>query len=238
MPPATRPPISPKPLARASSIHRTRVAIKRLRAWAALHRAAGLSAPESPESLGSYYAALGRRRARTALLAAAADLDLDAATLSRMRRATRSPENFPSDPPPVPPAAVARWMACIEALSPQREPLRYGLEVLAEKARRSARRAKKNPNPDRLHALRKRVKTLLYAAERAGPHTPESLRARFPALRRLGHLLGQARDLALLAEWASGRAPAFDPVPPLARDAAARRARKALALAKKAFARD
>jgi len=53
-----------------------------------------------------------------------------------------------------------------------------------------------NPAPDRLHALRKRVKRLFY--ESLALHTVPGMGRRIRRSRKLGHLLGEDHDLVTL----------------------------------------
>jgi CHAD domain-containing protein len=81
-----------------------------------------------------------------------------------------------------------------------------GLEGIYRQGRRRRRRAKKAGKKHRteaMHRWRKRVKELRYAAEMLDRIGPSSMRLAKLAKRadRLGEVLGEDHDLAMLAEW-------------------------------------
>ena len=90
-------------------------------------------------------------------------------------------------------------------------PFEEGLKRLYRKGRRRRRRADRNPRIDNLHALRKSAKDLRYLAEtfdrsedQAGSRRDDRATKRVRAVARradrLGELLGEDHDLALLAQ--------------------------------------
>jgi CHAD domain-containing protein len=78
--------------------------------------------------------------------------------------------------------------------------LEPGLRATYGKARKMMKPALRHPGGDLLHEWRKRVKDHGYHARLLQPIWPEVMEAHVRALTRLGDLLGEARDCAILAE--------------------------------------
>jgi CHAD domain-containing protein len=86
-----------------------------------------------------------------------------------------------------------------------------GLERVYRDGRRRLRRARAERTPEALHALRRRVKDLGYAAELLGPAWPAMLGALAAEARRLWGDLGAHHDLAMLGQAAQARANSLRP---------------------------
>jgi CHAD domain-containing protein len=191
------------------AIHRARVTLKRLRAC--LRLASAATAQKSP--------AIRRLRDLSATLSASRDLDVAHATLAALLPGrARSPKLLPPRPPPPPSRVAPALAAAREALAAtafpglRRRDLRGASRRLARKALRAARRAEADPGPVPLHTLRKRAKTLLYAAEWIGPLAGRKLRRHLRDLRELAEKLGRHQDLQVLLALLPPRSRAAEPI--------------------------
>jgi CHAD domain-containing protein len=75
-----------------------------------------------------------------------------------------------------------------------------GLARSLKLARKRYRDARKDPSPEAVHELRKRVKDHFYHAKLVTPIWPEVIGPHAEALNRLGDILGQHHDLAVLVD--------------------------------------
>lgn len=128
--------------------------------------------------------------------------DLDALLL-------RLSAEAPSGPPDAE-AALARHRAALEAIAarlPAWKPSAKGFDALAPglalsfgRARREMKRALTTPTSEALHNWRKRVKDHWYHARLLAAIWPDAMDAHAEIAGRIGEALGEARDLAILAE--------------------------------------
>ena len=81
-------------------------------------------------------------------------------------------------------------------------PVARGLRRIYARGRRDLRAARNDPRPKTLHEWRKRVKDLRHAAELLRCSDPKRMRRVAKRAERLGDLLGEDHDLALLRERA------------------------------------
>lgn len=205
----------------AKDVHESRKALKRVRALARLLR------PALGEDAYRHENAALRDAARH--LAGARDAEVMAATLEGL--APESPEaidtgddfaalrahlhaererigaQLHADAGPARQAAAeldavhgraATWVdpdAGFEIIEP-------GLRQIYREARQRHRRARRRPTSEHLHEWRKRVKDLRYCAELLEPIDPEGLATMSARADRLGEMLGDDHDLAVLAAYA------------------------------------
>jgi CHAD domain-containing protein len=80
------------------------------------------------------------------------------------------------------------------------EILRKGLARTLKLARKRYRDARKDPSPEAVHELRKRVKDHFYHAKLVTPVWPEVIGPHAEAVNRLGDILGRHHDLAVLVD--------------------------------------
>jgi CHAD domain-containing protein len=84
-----------------------------------------------------------------------------------------------------------------------------GLKRIYGQGRQRLRAAQAKPTSANLHAWRKRVKDLRYSAEILAPAGPKRMRRTAKRADRLGELLGEEHDLALLGDLVERRAELF-----------------------------
>lgn len=94
-------------------------------------------------------------------------------------------------------ARLAGW-----ELNDPAAPVARGLRRIYARGRRDLRAARNDPRPETLHDWRKRVKDLRHAAELLRCSDPKRMRRVAKRAERLGDLLGEDHDLALLRERA------------------------------------
>lgn len=110
--------------------------------------------------------------------------------------------------------------------------LEAGLERSWTAAQKAMRAARSDPSGEALHLWRKRVKDHWYHARLLQPIWPETMVHHMAAAETLGELLGDARDLAFLAEALAGLPEAAD-IRTAARDEEARLLGNARALGRR-----
>jgi CYTH domain-containing protein/CHAD domain-containing protein len=80
-----------------------------------------------------------------------------------------------------------------------------GFERIYRRGRRALRAARKRPDAERLHELRKRTKDLWHASQIARPVAPKRMKRLARRAHRLSDLIGDDHDLAVLREAAQDR---------------------------------
>jgi CHAD domain-containing protein len=91
----------------------------------------------------------------------------------------------------------------VDALAP-------GFERIYRRGRRAHQKARKNPDSENLHELRKRAKDLWYSAQILRPASPKRMKRVARRAHDLSDQIGEEHDLALLAERARERDADFD----------------------------
>jgi CHAD domain-containing protein len=86
-----------------------------------------------------------------------------------------------------------------------------GFERIYRRGRLAWRAAKKDPNTETLHELRKRAKDLWHAAEVLTPHRPKRMGKVARRAHRLADAVGDDHDLAVLVEAARERSATLSP---------------------------
>jgi CHAD domain-containing protein len=84
------------------------------------------------------------------------------------------------------------------------------LRRIYRRGRRAYRTARRDPNSENLHELRKRAKDLWYAAQILRPASPKRMKRLARQAHQLSDLIGEEHDLALLLERARERRDRFD----------------------------
>lgn len=193
-----------------AAIHEMRRNIKRLRAVIALCRPGAGRARRIDHALGEAGRLLAPLREGDALSAlfdslAPASADPSLSTARAFLSAISA-----GDDPAARAAAIASHLATLDAIRDEIVRWRIPVDDFAEledhlrRARRKARAlmepALADPRGETLHAWRKRVKAHGLHVRLLHPIRPARLAVEAEALERLGDLLGEARDCAILAE--------------------------------------
>lgn len=193
-----------------ATVHELRKNIKRLRAIMALCRPGRDPARRIDRTLRDAGRRLAPLREGDALVALFDSLVSDPAdpALASARAALHA--NATSDDPASRAAAVARHATVLTAIRADLKAWKIPLEdfdtlesrlrATHRKARKLMRAALADPRGETLHDWRKRVKAHGYHVQLLRPIDPARMADRITGLDRLGDLLGEARDCAILAE--------------------------------------
>jgi CHAD domain-containing protein len=103
-------------------------------------------------------------------------------------------------------ARIATWTFAEESFAA----LTPGLRRIYRRGRKRMRVARKDPTPEHLHAWRKRVKDLRYAAQIVEGARPKRLRRLAKRAHALADLLGDGHDLAMLRDYVEAHRELFD----------------------------
>jgi CHAD domain-containing protein len=109
-----------------------------------------------------------------------------------------------------------------------RASLAEGYERVYRRGRRALRRARKEPTPESLHALRKRAKDLWHASQLLEPACPAKMQRVAKNAHRVSDLLGDDHDLSVLLEYADRHPKLLDKAERRALNQVVERRRKAL----------
>lgn len=200
------------PLAEGS-VHDIRKRLKKLRAILRLLRS-GMADQRAAETviLRDAGRALAGARDRAVRLASFDRLigDQVPEDLAGLRARLAADAAVPAPPPPDLRASIASLRDRIDSWrleGKDRRILTEGLARTRARAIETMKRARKDPDPEHVHAWRKRVKDHWYQARLLSPIWPEAMAPIVAAADRLGEILGDHRDLGLLMAEAAALPP-------------------------------